>query len=598
MSALSPRAASVVGDFVFAFGPAAGRFVDVGAGFELFGEGDVRFALRGDVQRGTQRGTEWFALADLVDGDLAAGVDAIDGATPQAAWRGRFVQVAWRAAAGHLVAVSDHFSTLSVYALERDSTLLLSNDLRLITRSPACTRELDKAAIYHYLNFGCIPAPHTICRDIRRLTPGSVLSWSAARATTTRYFLPTYPEDLGGSDAQLSAQLRNEIVADVEAYRPTDAAPWGCFLSGGTDSSSIVSILSSQDSSRRVNSFSIGFAEAGYDELAFADLVARRCGAQSHTARVDPAQAIALLTQVVSAYDQPFGNASAVPTMACAELASAQSVRVLLAGDGGDEIFGGNERYAKDQVMSAFYRLPKSVKSFGNAIGRVVGGGSSHFLNRVENFFERASLPNPERFYTDDSFGSDYYDSLLTPEFRTGVRQDASLEFMREVYDLGSDASDLHRIMRLDLLMAIAQNDLVKVHGACRAHGISVRFPYLDPRLVEFLGHLPPRHKVRGLNKRHLFKLAMAGILPDDVLRKKKQGFGLPIAVWLRSDVHFQQLVRDVLFDLRTRQRGIFQIDCVERLIVEHAKGSWDHSSRIWQLLVLELWFRSHLDVA
>jgi asparagine synthase (glutamine-hydrolysing) len=143
---------------------------------------------------------------------------------------------------------------------------------------------------------------------------------------------------------------------------------------------------------------------------------------------------------------------------------------------------------------------------------------------------------------------------------------------------------------------AIAQNDLVKVHGACKSRGITVRFPLLDPALVAFTGRLPARYKVRGTDKRYLFKRAMAGILPDATLRKKKQGFGLPTAVWLRHDAEFQSMVRDVLFDSRARERGWFEPKFIEKLIAEHIEGSWDYSSEIWRLLVLELWLRKHLD--
>ncbi|MBA8883552.1 asparagine synthetase B family protein [Dokdonella fugitiva] len=590
--------ASVIGDFACAFGPAAARAIVAPDGYAVCGDGDVRIATRGAVRRGEAGGVHWFALADLVEGRCADGVAALDGDGPHARWRGRFVQVVWSAEGRRVAALTDHFSTLPLYVLEQGGTVLLASDLRLVLASPLCAREVDPLAIYHYLNFAYVPAPLTICAGVQHVTPGTRYAWDGRRGASTRYWLPEYAEDLRGSDEALARDLRAQIVASVHDYRPADTRSWGCFLSGGTDSSSIVSILASERPEARVRSFSIGFAEEGYDELAYAELVARTVGAEPYTARVSRGDALALLERVVGAWDQPFGDASAVPTLACAALAATQSVDTLLAGDGGDEIYGGNERYAKDQVMEAFHRLPASLKALARGIGRLAGRSSSHFLNRIDNFTRRASLPNPDRFYTDDSFGSDDYDELLTPAFRARVPRDASLEFMREVYALGGHAGPLHRIMRLDLGMAIAQNDLYKVHGACRAHGISARYPYLDPRLVAWTGRLPPDCKVRGTAKRYLFKQAMAGILPEDVLKKKKQGFGLPVAVWLRSDAPFQQFVREVLFDARTLARGVFERAFVERLLAEHARGSWDHSRGIWQLVVLELWLRRHLDAA
>jgi asparagine synthase (glutamine-hydrolysing) len=578
--------ASVLGDFVLARGPTTGEWVRGLDGFTpITAPGDaVQVAVRGDAQHGPG----WAALADLIAGRPDDGAPA--------ARRGRFAQIAWDPKQAS--AVSDHFSTLSVYVLAPGDLFLVASDLRILAASPFSRRELDPEGIYHYFNFAQIPAPLTVFRDIRRLPPATRVTWKDGRIAEERYHIPEYAQDLRGSDAALAGELRERIVATVQAYRPSGAGvdgAWGCFLSGGTDSSSIVSILAQQ---RRgpVKSFSIGFAEQGYDELGYARLAASACGAEPAFHSVSREEAQALVVRVIEGYDQPFGNASAIPTIACADLAHASKVSLLLAGDGGDEIFGGNERYAKDQIMEAWYAMPAPVRAVGRRVGGMVGGSKVHLLNRVENFFERASLPNPDRFYTDDSFASDHYDEMLSPDFRKQVARDASLDFMRGVYKLGASGGPLHRIMRLDLMMAIAQNDLRKVHGATRSAGVSVRFPYLDPELVAWTGRLPERYKVRRLTKRYLFRLAMRDIRPVEIIKKKKQGFGLPIAVWLRSDKAFQTMVRDTIFDARARARGYWQPAFVERLLAEHEQGAWDHADSIWRLFVLERWLRRYAD--
>ncbi|WP_347261670.1 asparagine synthase C-terminal domain-containing protein [Rudaea sp.] len=591
-------AADLTGDFIAAFGPQANAPLAPPAGFVRFidAPGMVAYSRGGVAHGAAAGGTAWLGMADLVGSRFEDGTAAYANTPPQANWRGRFVQVLWQPGEDRAVALTDHFSTLSLYAFQHGDTLFLASDLRLLAALDACTREIDPVAVYHYLNFGCFPAPTTVVRGIHRVEPGTRLLWERGKLAFERYFIPEYPEDVAGADDALAAALRERIVASVHDYRPNEADAWGCFLSGGTDSSSIVTILSRQ-SGGRVRAFSIGFDEEGYDELGYAGIAAAACGAESITARVGRAQAIALVERVVAAYDQPFGNASAVPTLACADLAAEHGgTRTMVAGDGGDEIFGGNQRYAKDHVMETYYRLPRPVKAVGELVRRAAGGSRSHFVNRVENFFTRAALPNPDRFYTDDSFASDHYGELLESAFRAQVPHDSSLAWMRAVYALGGAAAPLHRIMRLDLLDAIAQNDLVKVHGACKARGISARFPYLDPDLVRYTGRLPARYKVRGTHKRYLFKRAMAGILPEAVIKKKKQGFGLPTAVWLRHDAAFQAMVREVLFDGRAHARGWFSVPFIEKLLAEHSDGSWDYSSEIWRLLVLELWLRKHLD--
>jgi asparagine synthase (glutamine-hydrolysing) len=588
--------ASVVGDFVLAWGANAAAFLDKLEGFtRITDPGEpAQAAVRGAARHGrTADGSRFIAVADLIEGNLEEGTRALSGAPPHSGWRGRFAQVAWHPSERHAVALTDHFSTLSLYTLVHADALVVGTDLRLVATSPWCGRTIDLQSVYHYFNFAHVPAPKTIFTDIRRLEPGTRFSWRDGKASEERYYLPEYPEDLQGSDDALAHELQERMVASVNDYRPADAPAWGTFLSGGTDSSSITCILSKQS---RVRSFSIGFAEEGFDELGFAKLAAEACGAEPTFHSVSRAQAQGLVSRVIEAYDQPFGNSSAIPTLACCDLAHDRSVALLVAGDGGDEIFGGNERYAKDRIMSAWYGMPAPVKAAGRALGGAVGASGNFFLNRVENFFERASLPNPDRFYTDDSFASDHYDEMLSSEFRRAVGRDASLEWMRSVYRLGATGGPLHRVMRLDLLNAIAQSDLRKVDGASRSAGVSVRFPYLDPKLIAWVNRLPERFKVRGLKKRFLFKLAMRGILPDEILKKKKQGFGLPIAVWMRSDPEFQKMVRDTLFDARARARHWWEPSFVERLLTEHERGSWDHSDYLWRLLMLELWLRRYVD--
>ncbi len=588
-------AASVRGDFILACGPLAAAWLARLPDFQVTcGTADVHLATRGTVLQGTSMGERrWAALADLVSGTIE---DAMQGGTgfPQRQWRGRFAGASW-SPAGSIEVFTDHFDSLPLYWYRQDGHYAVATDLRLLLDAPGVRRDPDLTAVYHYLNFSCIPAPFTICTDIRRVEPGTSMRLDATSDEATRYYLPEYPGDLQGSDEQLAAGLRERIVATVQDYRPAADSGWGCFLSGGTDSSSIVSILARQNGSQ-VQSCSIGFPEAGYDELDFARLAGEACGAQPHLDQVDRARALELLDGVIEAYDQPFGNASAVPTLACAQLGRAHGMSQMLGGDGGDEIFGGNERYAKDKVMDRFHALPAPLKAAARAGGEAIGGGSNHLLNRVRNFTRRASLPNPDRFYSDDSFASDYYDELLSDELRRHVQRNASRDFMRHVYGQGSPAEPLHKIMRLDLQMAIAQNDLVKVHRACKHEGVSARFPYLDPALVDYCGRLAARYKVRGLEKRFLFKRATADILPAATLAKRKQGFGLPIAIWMKDYPELQERVRDVLLGDRTKARGWIRPEFVSRLVELHMAGGWDHSAALWQLLVLELWMRRYMD--
>jgi asparagine synthase (glutamine-hydrolysing) len=566
--------------------------VDAAGGLRRGSAPGLAWALDGAARIVGNERTWICGLADLVAGDLR---EAPLGDGRQCCdWRGRFAFARYDSCGGEFAIATDHFATLGWCWLQADGHVFAASDATLLLPLAHATRVPDPVAVFHLLNFGQIPAPHTIDAAIRRLGPGSLLRWQDGRATITRYWRPTYAEDLQGTVPDLARDLRERIVAAVQRYRP-EGADWGCFLSGGTDSSSITSILARQDPSATVRTYSIGFAEPGYDELGFAGIAARACGAEPVQDRVDERQAVAMIPAIVDLFDQPFGNASAVPTLGCTRMARAHGAETLLAGDGGDEIFGGNARYAKDRVMQAFHRSPNFLRAGGRALAQLARG-SSRLGNRVANFVRRASLPNPDRFYTDDSFGSDHFAELFRPATQSVLAQGASLDLVRKLYTEIDARDEVNRLMGLDLELAIARNDLIKVHGAARGAGLSVRFPYLDIDLVEYAGRLPGRMKVRGITKRYLFKQAMAGILPPQVLRKKKQGFGLPIGVWLARPGRLQDLAREVVLGERARARGWFEPAFVARLFQRHVRGEWDYAAPIWHLLVLELWLQRHLD--
>ena len=580
--------------------PSVGRFVwssvgDPGALDSALAPIAARAAGDGSVRCLERAGRQLIGLFDLVQGQPESALDP-DLEAPWQGWRGRFCFVLVEPEQRHIRAVVDHFSTLPLYYSTQGEQLALGNWLRPLMRLPWCARRVDPVALFHYLNFACVPAPRTVLPEVRRLPPASQLEWRDGASSVSRYWRPPYAEDLDGDPANLAGELRERMVATVQRYRPPAATEWGCFLSGGTDSSSITSILAAQHPGEVVHSYSIGFAEADYDELDFARIAATACAAQGHFGSVDEHETLQVLPQLVSLYDQPFGNASAVPTLACASMAARDGRNLLIAGDGGDEIFGGNERYAKDRIMQAWHRLPALLRWPVRAVSRRLGGGRSRLLNRVDNFTRRAGLPNPDRFYLDDAFASEHFDALMGEALHDQVQPDASLAWMRSVWSECRAGSELHRLMALDLELAIAQNDLIKVDGACRHVGVGARFPYLDPDLVAYCGRLKAHWKVRGQDKRHLFKQAVQGILPEQILRKPKQGFGLPVSVWIRERPVFRDWLTDLLLSQRSRERGWFRSDFVQALLDHHLAGGWDHSAHLWQLAVAELWMREHLD--
>lgn len=515
---------------------------------------------------------------------------------PTPAPRGKFGYAVWNDIEGHLLAVCDGFHHYPIYYCESPGLFVCGTDLRLVVAASGASRDVDPHALYHYLNFAYIPAPWSIFRNIRKLPPGSSLHYRNGEVRIQRFWSPAYPEDYSGSEEELAERLGAAIKRTVECYRPSTGVRWGTFLSGGTDSSSITGILAKQDRAAKVSSFSIGFSEGGFDELHYARIAASAFGTDSHTRYVSAMDTLELIPWLVQSYAEPFANSSAIPTAYCAKLAREHGATILVAGDGGDEIFGGNERYAKDEIFGMYYRLPRPVKRVGSMLARVAGPFDVRLLNRVKNFVRRGSLPNPDRFYSDDSFASDSFGELLSPDFRKSVEVSESLDVMRSHYVGVQSKSELHRLMYIDLMMAIADNDLVKVAQTAKATGISVMYPYLDVDLVNLTGRLPAEWKVRKRTKRYLFKKAMQDVLPPEILAKRKQGFGLPVGMWFRANQQFFELLADTVLSRRASERGYFNPGFVEQLVNRHRSGAWDHTQELWLLLVLELWHREYLD--
>ncbi|MEZ5935878.1 MAG: asparagine synthase C-terminal domain-containing protein [Alphaproteobacteria bacterium] len=561
------------------------------------GEG-LAAAWRGAVERTSGDGSFGLRLEQRLG---ETGIEEVIRGRP-AGYRGKFAQAAVDPASGAITAHTDPMRQVPLYLLQAPGVTAVATDLSLLAQLPGWDRAILPEAIYHHLNFSYVPTPFTIYRAVQKLPPGAALRADRGGIAIERYWRPRYQEDLvpdGGApdEGALAEELRGRLETVIGGHAADGADP-ACFLSGGTDSSTIASILSRTAGSANTHGFSIGFAEKAFDELDFAQAAAKSFGIDHHHRRITAEESMAAIDRLVDAFDEPFGNSSAIPTFYCADLARRQGHARLLGGDGGDEIFGGNERYAKDYYFQRYFDLPAPAKAVGGLVRGALKPIDLRFANRVKNFLNRGALANPERFYTDDSFASDFYDELLTADFRAACAKRSSLAVLERHFAEAEAGSDLNRLMYIDLQMAIADNDLTKVNRAAKAAGVSVLYPYLTPDLIEFMGRVPASLKVNRTAKRYLFKKAVAPLLPEMILTKKKQGFGLPFGHWFRHDPTFSAFVRDILLSRRSIERGYVEPAFLRRLIERHQQGVWDYRTEIWLLLMLELWHQHHADAA
>ena len=450
---------------------------------------------------------------------------------------------------------------------------------------------LDPQSIFDYLYFHCIPGPSTVYRGVSRLLAGHVLRFDADGLVVEPYWSPSYDEERKAP----VAQLEREFLATVEASvaRAIDgAAKPGCFLSGGTDSSTVAGMLA-RVTGTAPQGYSIGFDADGFDEMSYARIAAKRFGVQHHEYYITPADLVASIPNIAAAYDQPFGNSSVLPTYYCAKMARADGIDRMLGGDGGDELFGGNLRYAKQRVFGYFDEAPGPLQG---ALRRMLAPSaweSVPIARKARSYVQQASVPMPDRMQTYNLLTRIGLETIFEPAFLSEVDADGPMKAMRAWYARSNARDLLNRMLAFDLKYTLTDNDLPKVVTACRLAGVDVAFPFLDDAVVSFAERLDPHLKLKGLKLRWFFKHALRDFLPTEILTKSKHGFGLPFGIWLGRDRDLNALAFASLESLKARGivRAAFINQLRADLLADHATY---YGELVWVLMMLEQWLQAH----
>jgi len=510
--------------------------------------------------------------------------------------RGMFAIAIWDGRARRLVLARDTFGIKPLYyRLTRDS-LSFASELKALLKQPGFSREIDVNALEAYLAFSFVPAPLTIFRGVNKLAPGSFLTWDADRGeggvqiTSYARPRPIAPDEVRTeSEEELAEELLARLRDSVRAHLIADV-PVGVLLSGGLDSCTLAA-LASQESSARVMTFSIGFDEPRFDERGRARLVAERYGTDHHELVVRP-DAVELLPKLAQVYDEPFADASAMPTFIVSQLAR-ENVKVALSGEGGDELFGGYDYYVGHLLAPRLRALAQLARPL---VERLPSSSSkaSTLDHKAKRFVRGARLSALERHYA--------WKEVFSPEGRTDVlREDRRgeldpLDVLRSRYDESEGCDELSRIMDLDLGTFLVDDMLVKTDRASMANSLEVRVPFLDPVVSELALALPSRLKVRPFATKRLVRRAVSRLLPKEVVEGKKQGFSMPIARWLRGEL--EPVARDVLSSDRIRRQGFFNPEAVTTMMHGHASGRVDFSRQLWALLVFSLWHDEYVEAS
>jgi asparagine synthase (glutamine-hydrolysing) len=511
--------------------------------------------------------------------------------------RGSFSLVVWDNGKERLLAAVDHFGHRRLVYCHDGHGLLVASRIDALIRT-GIRREVNPRAIANVLNFSANLSPDTVFMGVKRLQPGHILLGSRRGSELRKYWDMRYGVGGDENEGRLSLELESLVERSVAAHCKGSFDEVGAFLSGGTDSSTVVGMMSRLGRGR-VKSFSIGFAEQPFNELGFAAIAASRFNADHHTYLVTAGDCFEALPKMIRSFDEPFGNSSAIATYFCARLAAEHGVKTLLAGDGGDELFGGNEWYASDKVFQIYQDMPRLVrKGLVEPLLRVLPFQRG-LVGKARRYVRRSNLAAFERVMSYHFLCAHPPAEIFEPDFLHALNGYSVLEIPSQYYREAPAGEHLDRLLYHDLKLVIGDSDLPKVTCMSELAGIQSRFPFLDRAVAEFSGRIPARLKVKGFEKRYLFKRAFRKLLPIEIIRKTKHGFGIPVSDWMKTDPKMREMARDMLLSQRAFERGYFRREFIEDLFRKYdTDDSTYYGDTIWSFLTLELWHRQFVDVA
>lgn len=503
---------------------------------------------------------------------------------------GMFALAIWDARRRQLVLARDRLGEKPLVYREEPGRLLFASELKSLLQVPGVPRQISPQALDEYLVYQYVPHPRTIYEGISKLPPGHMALYRDGRLEVGPYWTPDFRVEIDRPLAEDVAELRELLTKSVE-QRMQSEVPLGVFLSGGIDSSIVVGLMRRLGAAP-VRTFSIGFPVPQYDETAYARLAARHFQTEHEEFQVRP-DAIEVLPKLVWHYDEPFADSSAVPTWYLSQMTRSR-VTVALTGDGGDELFAGYPRYRAVWLASRLDRLPRWARSMLGARfwRRLPGGARQKSLWRRARRFSEALTQEPARRYLEwiAIFNQARRMQLYTGDFRASLPQTDPAEFLEQALARSAGRDPVTATSLADLVTYLPGDLMTKVDIASMAHGLECRPPFLDHRVVELAARMPVRRKFRRGRGKLILRRAFADLLPRAILRRGKMGFGVPLDHWFRNEL--KDHAGEVLLDRSTLARGYFRPDAVKRLWDEHQARRFDHSYRLWALLILELWQR------
>jgi len=505
--------------------------------------------------------------------------------------RGMFAFAIWDDRQQALLLARDRLGIKPLYYSQTPRRLMFASELKALLTHPETAREIDPLALNEYFTHLCVPGELSIFKAVKKLPPAHVLLYRNGQADLRQYWHAQPAPDEMRTEEEWIEQLQDHLRMAVGLHLVADV-PLGAFLSGGLDSGAMIALMA-RESAEPIRTFTVGlsFPEGNFDEREPAKRVAERYGTQ-HTECLLASEISDIIPRVVGAFDEPFADSSAIPNwLICRE--TARHVKVALSGLGGDELFGGYERYVGFRLAETYRKLPRVIRSLARrlAFAAPAGNGSSYLLDRVKRFAAFADRPPADRyrgFFTAFDNPSD----ILHPDLHSSVRSQKTRydEILRglQVHD------PLDLPLFADLRLYLPDDLLTLTDRVSMAHSLEVRVPFLDHELVEFVAQMPARLKVRGFRKKILFRRAISAWIPPENLNRRKQGFSVPLASWLTGSL--QPLLIDLVHSRECRESAWLNHNAIHRLVDDHLTGRRNHEVRLWAIICFLEWQHQYLQ--
>ena len=510
-------------------------------------------------------------------------------------FNGMFAIALWDARKRKLFLARDRVGIKPLYYWADHSKLVFASELKALILHPDVPRQINLAALDLFLTLEYVPAPHTIYDGVFKLLPGHILTVENGNVKIQQYWDVPY-QPVSQNEAECTEAL-SSLIDEAVRIRLMSDVPLGAFLSGGIDSSTIVGYMS-RNMSEPVQTFSIGFEDDTYDEVPYANAVAKHFSTDHHVEVLNPDVAT-LVEQLVPHHDEPFADTSIIPTYLVSKLAR-QHVTVVLSGDGGDELFAGYDTYVAQKLDNLYGRIPSILRQ--QVIPQIAAWlppqpAKKGLINKIKRMVEGGALdPSLQHARWMMFLNSSEKTVLYQSDFQVTLKDKLTESYLGNYFQKASQFDDLAQQQYVDIKSYLADDILTKVDRMSMATSIEARVPLLDYRIVEFALNLPPHMKLNGSRTKSILRNAVKHLVPDLVLEKPKQGFSIPMKHWLKTSL--KPMMLDLLSKDSLHQHGYFDHQVVSKWMQEHLAGRANHSHRLWALMVFELWRRNEKVIA